>query len=122
MLYSRRDVFSTMLAAAAAHRLSAAPGKLGLPGPFPGRVVAVHSEQAIVSGAYQPETIRSMMHKGLMELTGAPSWTEAWRVFVQPGDVVAIKMSPVGGRKLCSDPTVVRLIIDVFKSPYENPT
>ena len=55
------------------------------------------------------------MHKGMTELTGAPSWTEAWRVFVQPGDVVGIKMSPVGGRKLCSDPSVLHLIIDGIK-------
>ena len=112
MLYSRRDVFSTMLAAAAAHRLSAAPGKLGIPGPYPGRVVAVQSDRSIVSGAYQPETIKQMMHKGLTELTGAPSWAEAWRVFVQPGDVVGIKMSPVGGKKLSSDASVLHQIID----------
>ena len=89
--------------------------KLGLPGPYPGRVVAVQSDQSIVPGAYQPEAIKRMMHKGMTELTGAPSWTEAWRVFVQPGDVVGIKMSPVGGRKLCSDPSVLHLIIDGIK-------
>ena len=33
-------------------------------------------------------------------------------MFVQPGDVVAIKQSPVGGRKLCSDPAVLHPIID----------
>jgi hypothetical protein len=75
----------------------------------------VQSDQSIVSGAYQPEIIQRMMHKGLMELTGAPSWTDAWRVFVQPGDVVGIKMSPVGGRKLCSDPSVLHQIIDGIK-------
>lgn len=115
MLYSRRDVLSSMLAGAAAHQLSGAPAKTGIPGPFPGRVVAVHSDKSIISGSYQPETIRTMMHKGLMELTGAPSWSEAWKVFVQPGDVVGIKMSPVGGRKLCSDPSVLHLIIDGIK-------
>src|SRR5688572_15113797 len=112
MLYSRRDVFSSMLAAAAAHSLAAAPGKLGLPGPYPGRVVAVQSDGSIVSGKYQPEAIKQMMHKGMTELTGAPSWQDAWKVFVQPGDVVGIKMSPVGGRKLCSDASVLHQIID----------
>ena len=112
MLCSRRDAFSTMLAAAAVNQLSAAQRKLGIPGPFPGRVVAVGSNNSIVSGAYQPETIRQMMHKGMMELTGAPSWVEAWKLFVQPGDVIGIKQSPVGGRKLCSDPSVLHQIID----------
>lgn len=112
MLYSRRDVFSTMLAGAASHLLAAPAGKPGIPGPYPGRVVAVQSDNSLVSGLYQPETVEKMMHKGLLELTGAPSWTDAWRVFVQPGDVVGIKVCPVGGKKLCSDATVLRQIID----------
>src|SRR5918993_588749 len=111
MLYSRRDVLSTMLATAAAHKAGAATEKPGIPGPLPGRVVAVRSDNSILSGAYQPEIISRMMHKGMMELTGAPSWADAWRVFVQPGDIVGIKLSPVGGRKLCSDPSVLHLLI-----------
>ncbi|MCC6590754.1 MAG: DUF362 domain-containing protein [Bryobacterales bacterium] len=112
MLYSRRDVFATMLAGVATH-LSAAPaGKLGIPGPFPGRVVAVNGENSILSGAYQPEIIQKMMHKGMLELTGAPAWADAWRMFIQKGDVVGIKVCPVGGKKLCSDATVLRQIID----------
>ncbi|HYO82731.1 MAG TPA: hypothetical protein VES20_15100, partial [Bryobacteraceae bacterium] len=85
MLYSRRDVLSTMLAAAAANKAAGATSKAGIPGPFPGRVIAVQSDNAILSGAYQPEIIRRMMHKGMMELTGAPGWADAWKTFVQPG-------------------------------------
>jgi len=115
MLYSRREVFSTLFAGAAAHVLAAQDKKLGIPGPFPGRVIAVESNNSIVSNVYQPEVVKQMMHKGLMELTGAPNWTDAWRVFVQPGDVVGIKVGPVGGKKLCSDPAVLHQIIDGIK-------
>jgi hypothetical protein len=111
MLYSRREVMSTLLAAAAAHATSS-DGKPGIPGPFPGRVIAVNSENAIVSGVYQPEIVRNMMHKGLLALTGAPGWPDAWRQFVQKGDVVAIKVCPVGGPKLSSDPAVLHTIVD----------
>jgi hypothetical protein len=114
MLYSRREILSTLLATAAAHA-AASKGKLGIPGPFPGRVVAVESPNSILSGQYQPEIIRQMMHKGMMELTGAPSWTEAWRVFAEPGDVVGIKVCPVGGPKLSSDASVLHQIIDGLK-------
>ena len=113
----RRQFVGLAAAAVAAPRTArAAPdGKLGIPGPFPGRVVAVKHPASIVSGAYQPETIRQVMLKGMRELTGAPGWPDAWRVFFQPGDVVGIKVNPVGGKKICSDPSVLLAIIDGLK-------
>ncbi len=48
----------------------------------------------------------------MLELTGAPAWTDAWRALFEPGDVVGIKVSPVGGPKLCSDALVMRQIIE----------
>ena len=115
MLYSRRDVLASMLGAAAAH--AAATGKaLGIPGPFPGRVIEVRSENSIVNGAYQPETIKQMMHQGMTQLTGAPSWTDAWRMLFEKGDVVGIKVCPVGGRKLSSDPSVLHQIVDGLRA------
>lgn len=86
--------------------------KLAMPGPFRGRVVAVESPGCIVSGRYQPETIQSMMRTGMLQLTGAGNWAEAWRLFVQPGDVVGIKVNPVGQPNVISDASVVRQIID----------
>lgn len=119
MNIDRRELLTKALLAGAAassrRLLQAAPAKLGIPGPYPGRVVAVHHPGSIVSGAYQAEPIRQMMRKGMMELTGAPSWVEAWRVFAQPGDVVGIKVAPVGGKKLCSDPTVFNEIVEGLK-------
>ena len=50
----------------------------------------------IAYSKFQAEPIRNMMHKGMTELTGAGNWAEAWRVFVEPGDVVGIKVNPVG--------------------------
>ena len=88
----------------------AAASKLGLPGLYRGKVVAVESPGSIVSGKYQPEVIRTMMHKGIEELTGV-AWQDAWRQFVEPGDVVGIKVNPVGGRNVVSDATVLREIV-----------
>src|SRR5262249_55088197 len=50
---------------------------------------------SIVDGTYQAAPVRAMLEKGMTALTGAPSWTEAWRSFFEKGDVVAIKVSPV---------------------------
>ena len=111
MLYSRRDVLASLMATAAAHA-AASDKKLGMPGPFPGRVVQVRSENSILNNAYQPEIVQKMMHKGMTQLTGAPDWPGAWRYFFERGDVVGIKVCPVGGRKLASDPSVLHQIID----------
>ncbi len=84
----------------------------GMPGPYPGRVIAVEHAGCIVSGDYQPETVHQMMDRGMKELTGAPTAQDAWRALFQKGDVVGIKVSPVGGPKLCSDVSVIHSIFD----------
>ena len=37
-----------------------------------------------------------MIRTGMMQLTGAPDIKTAWSQFVEPGDVVGIKVNPVG--------------------------
>ena len=48
-------------------------------------------------------------------LTGAPGWTDAWRSFFEKGDVVAIKVCPVGGARLSSDASVLHNVVDGLK-------
>ena len=109
---TRRDLLiAGALAAAPRNLLRAAPSKLGMPGLYPGKVVEVHHPNCIVSDAYQAQPVEQMMHKGMLELTGAPGWPDAWRNLFEKGDVVAIKVSPVGGPKLCSDTLVLNQII-----------
>ena len=118
MVSTRRRLFQTALLAATARGQSAAvesESRLGLPGPYPGRVIAVQHPASIVSGTYQAQPIEDMMRKGMMELTGAPGWVDAWRVFFEPGDVVAIKVCPVGGRAICSDGLVLNQIVAGLK-------
>jgi len=106
-----------MLAAWARSRTapSGAIGKLGIPGPYPGRVVSVDHPSSIVSGQYQREPVRQMIQKGMMELTGAGTPAEAWRVFFEPGDVVGIKLNPVGQPHVISAPEVLHEIVDGLK-------
>src|SRR5689334_18015370 len=94
----RRFLQSALLGATAAVAQSSSRAQrrsLGMPGPYPGRVVAVEHTGSIVSGNYHPEAIRQMMERGMTGLTGAPAWQDAWRMMFERGDVVAIKMSPV---------------------------
>ena len=75
---------------------SAGPAALGIPGPFPGRVVEVTHPGMIRSNVKDASAIRSAMGRGMRDLTGADSSQEAWRYFFEPGDVVGIKVNPVG--------------------------
>jgi hypothetical protein len=112
----RRDLFKFAAMAGAAAlgepHSKAATSKPGMPGPFPGVVVAIEDPGSIVDGAYQAGNIRNMVEKGMTALTGAPGWTDAWRSFFEKGDVVGIKVSPVGGRNLSSDASVMHAILD----------
>jgi len=121
---ARRDFFkfAAMTGAATFSGLQskAATSKPGMPGRFPGLVVAVHDPTSIVNGAYQADSVRNMMEKGMTGLTGAPNWTEAWRSLFERGDVVGIKVSPVGGRTLCSDATVLHSILNGLKEAGVN--
>jgi hypothetical protein len=78
---------------------SAAPG---IPGPYPGRVVAVKSEKSVnpSTGAANDEVVRDMMARGMRTLTGAGTTPEAWRRFFEPADVVGIKVN-CGGYPFC---------------------
>jgi uncharacterized protein (DUF362 family) len=120
----RREFLKSALLAAAASqvRLHGAPLKTGLPGPYPGRVVAVHNPACLAAGQYQPDAIDTMMRRGMRELTGAPGWPDAWRALFEPGDVVGIKVSPVGGPKLCSDISVLHRIVDGLGQAGVKPT
>lgn len=85
--------------------------KFALPGPFRGRVVSVEHGGSIVKGAYQAEPVKEMIARGMVGLTGASDAREAWKFFFQPGDVVGLKLNPVGRPNVISSPEVVREII-----------
>lgn len=90
--------------------------KLGIPGPFPGRVIAVNHPGSAIAGRHQAEPVRDMVARGMMELTGAPTVTDAWRYFFEPGDVVGIKVNPAGQPYLISSPLVMQQIIAGLES------
>ncbi|MFO0953126.1 MAG: DUF362 domain-containing protein [Isosphaeraceae bacterium] len=71
-------------------------GNLGIPGPYPGRVVEVRNQKMIRQGQKDRDAIKATLARGMKELTGADDDVSAWRSFFEPGDVVGIKMNPVG--------------------------
>lgn len=71
-------------------------GPLGLPGPYPGRVVESRHPRMIHGGAIDRAAVKLALDRGLTALTDADDAVGAWRRFFEPGDVVGIKMNPVG--------------------------
>ena len=119
MHLTRRHCMGALISGAALRRLALGAQvssksertKLSMPGLYRGRVVAVENAASIVNGKYQAEPVREMIRRGMTELTGG-TWVEAWKQFVQPGDVVGIKVNPVGNASgVISAPEVLREII-----------
>ena len=91
-------------------------GPLGIPGPYPGRVIEVRKPGMITNGVRNRASIKAALDRGMAELTGADDAVSAWRSFFEPGDVVAIKMNPVG-RPLANSSTELMLeVIEGLKS------
>ena len=88
-------------------------GGLGMPGPYPGKVVTTQSSRSI-----NPETevvdatvVREMMRQAMMELTGDKDVRDSWRRFIDPRDVVGIKLNCSGAPQICSHPVVIGEIV-----------
>ncbi len=104
-------------------RPPAQPSPLGMPGLYPGRVVEVSAANAIVGNRVSQPVVAGMIERGLKELTGEGSLRAAWAKFVEPKDVVGIKINPSGAPACCSSPEIVREIIRGLESvgiPKEN--
>lgn len=66
-----------------------------LPGPFPGRVIEVADEKAMPGGKPDGAVIKAMFEKGIRELTGK-DLAESFKLFFEAGDIVGLKVNPVG--------------------------
>ena len=86
----------------------------GMPGPYPGKAVRVHSERAvdIASNRIDAGTVRTMLAAGMRDLTGASTDRDAWSRFFSPDDVVGIKVNCSGAPDINSNPELVAAIIE----------
>jgi hypothetical protein len=91
-------------------------GTLGVPGPYPGRVVEVRNAALKRDTNDFRAAIRETLNKGLISLTGAETPVDAWRIFVQPGESVGIKVVPNGYPGAHTSPELILEVIDGLKS------
>ena len=88
----------------------------GLPGPYPGRVIEARNKAMIRDGKKSREAIKATVDRGMKELTGADDAVEAWRSFFEPGDVVGIKMNPVGNPGANTNSELMLEVIEGLKA------
>jgi hypothetical protein len=82
-----------------------------LPGPYPGKLVQVTDENAMVGGNPVGEVVRAMFDRGITNLTGK-DLKESFGVFFTNDDVVGIKVNPVGPGLISTRLEVVDAVID----------
>src|SRR3954469_25972093 len=83
--------------------------KPGMPGPYPGQVIRVHSEKSldVATDKADQAVVKEMLAIGMKALTGAANEADAWRKFISPTDVVGIKVNCSGAPRICSAPEIV---------------
>jgi uncharacterized protein (DUF362 family) len=81
---------------------------------YPGQAVRVQSDRAVNTSAntIDTPTVRSMLAKGMCELTGASQDSDAWRSFISPQDVVGIKVNCSGAPEINSSPELILAIVE----------
>jgi len=92
------------------------PSPLGIPGLFPGRVIEICDQNAIVRNRVSQPVVHRLLEQAMKELTGETSAREAWAKFIEPRDVVGIKINPSGAPACCSSPEIIREIISAVRS------
>ena len=84
-----------------------------MPGPYPGRVISVHSPTSFDPQTDQadPAAVRAMLDRAMTALTGDTQPTDAWRRLFEPADVVGIKVNCSGAPQIMSHPAVVGEVV-----------
>jgi hypothetical protein len=90
--------------------------KWGVPGPYPGKVIEVRNPRMIKNDVKNRQAIKQAVDHGMKELTGADDAVSAWRSFFEPGDVVGVKMNPVGNPLANSSSELMLEVIDGLKA------
>ncbi len=82
-----------------------------MPGKFPGKVVIVKNNNAVVNDEPVEAAAYLMLSRAMLELTGTKNLKDAWRAFVAPGERIGLKVNPVAGKLLFTSHAVVKSVV-----------
>lgn len=83
-----------------------------MPGKYPGKVVIIKKNNAVLNDVPVELAAYQMLHKAMLEITGHKDLKKAWRVFVDPGEKIGLKVNPVAGRLLSTSHAVVKSVVN----------
>jgi len=76
------------------------------------RIHSVSDARATSAFIPEPSIVRALVDRGLMALSGKTNLAAAWRVWVQPTDVVGFKVLSAPGALTGTRPAVVEALVD----------
>src|SRR5258708_34577497 len=96
----------------------------GMPGPYPGRVVTVHSPKCIDEETEKVDvpSVQAMIASGMTTLTGDKDPRDSWARFFNAQDFVGIKINCSGAPGAMSMPDVVAEIARNPSAAWVKPT
>jgi len=84
---------------------------LSMPGKYPGKVIHIRNQKAVINGEPVEQEAYLMIRKAMLELTGQDDLGKAWRTFVNPGERIGLKVNPVAGKLLSTSHAVTRSVV-----------
>lgn len=97
--------------------------KNSMPGKYPGKVAEVFHANCIADNQPVESAAYDMIAGGMLNLTSAATLREAWLQFVNPGEMIGLKVNPVAGKPLSTSHAVTKSIIKQLEEagiPREN--
>jgi len=75
-------------------------------------VVKAVRDNAVSGTKPNPKVVSEMVHAVVMKLSGKSSPADAWKCYVKPDDVVAVKINCLFGRGACTHPCVTSAVVE----------
>lgn len=87
-----------------------------MPGKYPGAVVEVYHNKAVVNNKPDLSIANSMLERAMLTLTGERTLKDAWFQFVTPQDRIGLKVNPVAGKLLSTSLELVEATIQQLQN------
>jgi uncharacterized protein (DUF362 family) len=82
-----------------------------MPGRYPGKVIKAVNPDSVVNDAPVESVAYEMLRKSMLLLTGEQSIQGAWKQFVNPDEIIGLKVNPIGGAILSTSHAVVQSVV-----------
>lgn len=97
--------------------------KNSMPGKYPGKVIKTVHPSPVKDGKIDKQIAYDMLKTCMLALTGEKKIKKAWRQFIEPKDIIGIKVNPIAGKLLTTSHAIVQSIIEQLEEsgiPREN--